>query len=204
MSKRIYTSPKRNALALQTKERILGHAKKLFQSVGFEYVTIEKIAKTAKVSIPTVYAIFQSKRGILRTIMDQALPIKQFESLVRQAKQESDPKKHLLITAKIARQIYDAEKEYMAIFQGASVLAPEFKELEKEREQRRYQRLKLTIKVLKQKNSFRNNLNTTTAHDTLWALTGRDIYRMLVIEQKWTSEAYENWLAELLKSTLIR
>ena len=29
------------------------------------------------------------------------------------------------------------------------------------------------------------------AHDILWAFTGRDMYRMLVIEQGWSSDEYE-------------
>jgi hypothetical protein len=42
-----------------------------------------------------------------------------------------------------------------------------------------------------------------TTRDILWVFIGRDIYRMLVIEQGWTSEEYEKWLAELLVNTLI-
>ena len=41
------------------------------------------------------------------------------------------PEKRLRMTAKLARQIYDAEKGLIDIIQGASVVATEFKELEK-------------------------------------------------------------------------
>jgi hypothetical protein len=80
--------------------------------------------------------------------MDEALPTDQFEALVEEAKEKKSAKEHLMISAKIARQIYDAEKEQMDIFRGASVLAPEFKELEKEREGRRYKRQEETIKMM--------------------------------------------------------
>ncbi len=68
------------------------------------------IDKAAEVSIPTVYALFKSKRGILRALMDEALPVEQFVTLVEEAMNEKAASKHLCITAKIARQIYDAEK----------------------------------------------------------------------------------------------
>ena len=42
------------------------------------------------------------------------------------------------------------------------------------------------------------------ARDILWAFTGRDMYRMLVMEQGWTSDEYEKWLAQLLATTLIK
>lgn len=47
------------------------------------------------------------------------------------------------------------------------------------------------------------NLDSAKARDILWALTGRDMYRMLVIEQGWSSDEYEKWLTQLLINTLI-
>ena len=201
--KRNYNSANRNVAAAQTRDRILLSAKELFKSSGFEYVTIENIAYEAKVSGPTVYALFKSKLGILRALMDEALPTEQFVSLVAEARREKAASKHLCITAKIARQIYDAEKAQMDIFSGVSVLAPELKILEQEREQRRHKRLELTIKVIEQERSLKRNLTIAKAHDILWAFTGRDMYRMLVVEQGWTSDAYENWLAHLLITMLL-
>src|SRR3989344_602754 len=203
IKKRPYNSVARNAGAAQTKERILLAAKNLFESEGFECVTIEKIAQVANVSIPTIYSLFQSKRGMLRALMDEVFPKDQFDTLVEKSNKASSPKERLLYSAKIARQIYDAEKAQMAVFRGAVVLAPEFKELEKEREMRRYARQEVTIKAMAKEKSLSKNLSVSKARDVLWAFTGRDICRMLAVEQGWTSEEYEQWLAQLLVNTLI-
>lgn len=202
-SKRSYQSATRNSQAAATKIRILSSAKALFESDGFEYVTIEKIAQAAQVAIPTVYALFQSKRGILRALMDEVLPSDQFTALVEQSVQEKCPKARLAISAKIARQMYDAESAQMNLFRSAAMLAPEFKELEKEREMRRYHRQEITIQAMVQENSLAKALSPAKARDILWAFTGRDLYRMLVIEQRWTSEEYEDWLAQLLIHNLM-
>lgn len=201
--KRIYHSEARQVQAAQTKHRILEAAKALFQSKGFEGVTIEQLAQAAEVSAPTIYGLFQSKRGVLRALMDEALPADQFEALVKEAMQEKSPQKHLAISAKIARHIYDAERVKLDIFQGASILAPEFKELEKEREQRRYKRQEESIKMMVAQNSLAKGLDPSRARDILWAFTGRDMYRMFVVEQRWSSEDYETWLAQLLVKTLM-
>lgn len=203
IKKRPYKSEFRNAGAAQTKERILFSAKNLFESEGFECVTIEKIAQVASASIPTIYSLFQSKRGILRALMDEVFPKDQFDTLVEKSNEASSPKERLRYSAKIARQIYDAERAQMEIFRGAVVLAPEFKELEKEREMRRYSRQEVTIKAMAKEKSLSKNLSVNKARDVLWAFTGRDLYRMLVVEQGWTSEEYEKWLAQLLANTLI-
>jgi len=203
MKKRPYKSEARNLQAAKTKERILLAAKDLFESEGFECTTIEKIAQSALISIPTIYSLFQSKRGVLRALMDEVFPKDQFDVLVDKSEKEASAKERLLLSAKIARQIYDAEKTQMALFRGASVLAPEFKEIEKEREMRRYDRQEETIKVMNKENALRKGLSLKKARDILWAFTGRDFYRMLVIEQEWTSEEYEKWLAQLLINTLL-
>ena len=201
--KRPYRSVARNAQAAQTRGRILVAAKNLFESEGFDCVTIEKIAQSGDVSIPTVYALFQSKRGVLRALMDEVLPADQFDALVEMSIQEKSPEIRLSISAKIARQMYDAEKVQMNLFRGAVVLAPEFKELEKEREMRRYSRQEVTIKAMVREKSLAKGLSEVRARDILWAFTGRDMYRMLVVEQGWASEEYERWLAQLLINNLM-
>jgi AcrR family transcriptional regulator len=203
VKKRSYKSTARDAKAAETRSRILNTAKKLFELEGFEYVTIERIAQTAHVSIPTVYSLFQSKRGVLRVLMDEALPFDQFNTLVEMSIEEKSPKERLGISAKIARQIYDAERAQMSIFRGATFLAPEFRELEKEREMRRYERQEVTIKAMVKEHSLMEGLDPAKARDILWTLTGRDIYRMFVIEQEWTSNEYERWLTQVLVSTLM-
>jgi AcrR family transcriptional regulator len=201
--KRVYDSEGRQKRAAATRQTVLDAAKQLFQKDGFEGVTIEKIALAAKVSIPTVYALFQSKRGILRALMDEVMPMDQFESLVTATKQEKVPQERLKISAKIVRQMYDAERAQMGLFRGAGLLSPEFKELEQEREERRYRRQEETIKTMVKEKALAKGLGIKEARDMLWAFTGRDLYRLFVIEREWTSDAYEAWLAQLLIKTLI-
>lgn len=201
--KRPYNSLARNKQAAETRERILTAAKNLFKLEGFECVTIEKIARIANVSIPTIYSLFQSKLGVLRALIDEAFPPNQFDALVQKSKQEKSPDRRLRISAKIGRQIYDAERAQMEIFRGAAVLSPELKELEKEREMRRYRRQEITIQAMAREKSLAKCLKIDEARQILWALTGRDLYRLLVIEQGWTSKKYEKWIAQLLIKALV-
>ncbi len=135
--KRAYDAKNRTAAAAQTRLRILEAAKELFKKEGFDRVTISMIAKASHVSMPTIYALFKSKRGVLQALIDEALFQEQFVSLVDKAMEETCPKEHLALSAKIARQMYDAERELMDILRGAQVVAPDVKELEQKREIRR-------------------------------------------------------------------
>lgn len=203
-TKRAYNSDSRHAKAIETKRRILDSAKKLFEKEGFELVTIEKIASASKVSSPTIYSLFQSKRGILRALMDEALPNDQREALVEKVKYETSPEERLRLAAKISRQMYDAERAQMDVFRGASVLSPEFKELEREREERRYKRQEETFKAFWKQKHLIDGLALSKAQDIIWAFTGRDLYRMLVVDKGWTSDEYEEWLGNTLIRSLIK
>lgn len=201
--KRKYHSETRQAQAVQTRSRILICAKSLFQSRGFEGVTIEQLAEASGVSTPTIYGLFQSKRGVLRALMDESLPADQFEALVKAAMREKSPRAHLAISAKMARQLYDAERSQMDLFRDASILIPEFIELEKERERRRYKRQEESIHLIAKEGVLLKGLQISKARDILWALTGRDMYRLFVIDQGWTSDDYETWLSQVLINTLL-
>ena len=201
--KRTYHSESRLAQSQKTRSRILASAKKLFEARGFEKVTIEEIARRAQISAATIYSIFLSKRGILLALMDNALSPEQHASLVEQGKNEKSPRKRLEIAARISRQLYDAEKMQLNLLRGALILDPVFKELEIERERRRYKRQEETVKMMANENAFTEKISISRIRDILWAFTGRDIYRMFVIERGWSSDEYEKWLGELLIQVLL-
>lgn len=198
MKKRTYHSEARETQAESTRSNILKAAKKLFQKEGFDKVTIQMIAESAEVAAPTIYAAFKSKRGLLQALIDSALPQDQFLALVESSMAEKKPEKKLAATAKLTRKLYDAEKELMDLIRDASVVSAEFRALEQEREQRRYERQAEYVKTLKP-----IALSQQEARDILWSLTGRDLYRLFVIERKWSSDAYEKWLSEILIKAIL-
>ncbi len=204
--KRAYNSATRVAQSCQTRQQILVAAKKLFEVKGFDNATIDEIAQKAKVSSPSIYAIFQSKRGILLAIMDNALSVEQYDLLlekVEQVKHKKSARKLLELSAHISRKLYDAEKTELSLLRGAAILNPEFKILEDERERRRYERQEETIEIMAKEKAFAKHLSVKQVRDILWAFTGRDLYRMLVHERRWSSDEYEKWLANSLIKTLI-
>lgn len=202
--KRSYNANSRQIQAQITKDRILAKAKKLFETQGFEKTTIEEIAQQAEVSIPTVYALFQSKSGILRILMDSAFDPEKHKALVTKVNKTESATKRFKITAQIARQLYDAEKTELWFLQNASILDPEFKKIETERENRRYIRQEESFNVIARQNVLTKKLTTQQARDIIWALTGRDIYRMLVLERDWSSDDYETWLGNVLAQILLK
>lgn len=166
-------------------------------------MTIEAIAQRAEVSAQSVYSIFKSKTGILTELLDQSTFGFEYEEAVRQAMSTADPETRLRLAAPIARQIHDAQSATLDLLRGAGVVAPELANLEQQRECLRYKRQERMIISLRDAGRLRPGLDYATARDIFWMLTGRDVYRMLVRERGWSSQRYQDWLADTLVTSLL-
>ena len=202
-TKRPYKSLVRERQAVDTRRRIVEAARQLLQSYGYAGMTVEAIGKRAEVSAQSVYAVFKSKTGILTALLDQTAFGADYEDAVRQALNASDPEMRLRLTARIARQIHDAQSAVFDLLRGAGVVAPELAKLEQQRESLRYEREERMIISLRKAGRLRASLTHATARDIFWMLTGRDLYRMLVRERSWCSQKYQDWLADTLVHSLL-
>src|SRR3979490_857299 len=203
MRKRPYKSLVRQRQASDTRRRIVEATRQLLQSEGYAGMTIEAIAQRAEVSAQSVYAIFKSKTGILIELLDQSTFGADYDDAVRRALSASDPETRLRLAAPIARQIHDAQSATFDLLRGAGVVAPELAKLEQQRECLRYERQEKMIISLRDAGRLRPDLDHAAARDIFWMLTGRDVYRMFVRERGWSSQKYQNWLAESLVSSLL-
>jgi AcrR family transcriptional regulator len=203
IKKRPYRSLVRERQAGDTRHRIVEATRQLLQREGYAGMTIEAIARRAQVSAQSVYAIFKSKTGILTELLDQSTLGPDYEDAVRRALSANDPETRLRLAAPIARQIHDAQSATFDLLRGAGVVAPELAKLELQRESLRYERQERMIMSLRAAGRLRPELNDATARDIFWALTGRDVYRMLVRERDWSSQKYQDWLADILVSSLL-
>ena len=198
-----YKSLVRERQAADTRRRIVEATRQLLQKQGYAGMTIEAIARRAEVSAQSVYAIFKSKTGVLTELLDQSTFGPEYEEAVRKALSAKHPETRLRLAAPIARQIHDAQSVTFDLLRGAGVVAPELAKLEQQRECLRYERQERMIISLRDARRLRPDLDNTTARDIFWMLTGRDIYRMLVRERGWSSQKYEDWLADALVRSLL-
>jgi AcrR family transcriptional regulator len=165
-------------------------------------MTIEAVAKRAQVSVPTVYAVFQSKTGILTALLDQSMFGPDCD-VVRYARSATDPESRLRRAAAVAKQIRSAQSAAFELMRGAGVVAPELAKLEQQREWLRYDRQENLITLLRESGKLRTGLSYQTARDIFWMLTGGDVYRMLVRERGWSPHRYQQWLADTLVKLLL-
>jgi AcrR family transcriptional regulator len=200
---RAYKSATRERQAAETRHRIVTAAYRLLRTAGFSGMTIEAIAKRAQVSVPTVYAHFKSKTGILTALLDQSMFGSSYDGVVRQAQIATDPETRLRLSAAVARQIRSSQSAAFDLLRGAGVVAPELAKLQRNRESLRYEREEGVIAFLLKSGKLRPGLSRRTARDIFWMFTGGDVYRMLVRERGWPPQKYQHWLADTLVKLLL-
>ena len=195
---RRYNSASRRARASETRRRILSAAKSLFGERGIDRVTIDQLSAAAGVSSPTIYALFRSKSGILRALIDGVFFGNDYAALAEKTKSTDDPIELLQITASISRVIFDTEKEEIGLMRGSSAFSPELKSVEVKFERMRLDLQKARAKLLVKTSPAARAMGLAKVRDVMWMYTGRDIYRMFVLECGWSSDEYEDWLARTL------
>lgn len=201
--KRAYSSPVRAEAADETRARILASAKDLFGRRGLDAVTIAEIASRSGVAGSTVYAIFKSKEGILRGLMEQSLFGGRFHSAQQILADISDPVEMIALTSHVSRAIYESESSDLGLLRNVSGFSPALRKIEEEFEQTRYEMQEERLRRLFAAGRAKRCISFDEARRILWMYTSREVYRMLVIKGGWTQDRYQEWLSQTLVASLV-
>lgn len=201
--KRAYVSKQRHVAAAATRANVLQAARGLFARRGIDAVTVAAIAAKAQVSVPTVYALFKSKEGLLQALMEGALFGARYQAAVARLAGIADPVQQIAMSSEIARAIYESEGAELGLMRGASAFSPALRKLERTFEDTRFALQEDRLKRLYAEGKAKKNLPMEKARRLLWMYTSRDIYRMLVQEAGWSPDQYEAWLSQTLVATLV-
>jgi AcrR family transcriptional regulator len=206
---RPYDASRRQQRALESQERLLEAARRLFATRGYAETRIEDIAAEANVSVPTVYATFQSKRGVLDALMRRLTSgVPGGPPLVdtpgpRAVNAEPDPRRalsmfveHLLGVQERAIPMYDVMK-------NAARAEPEIGETLRNLQQYRYANLSTLATRLHELRALRAGLSVEDASRTLWTITSPEVRQMLLDGAGWTIDKYRAWLEDTLVAVLL-
>ena len=201
---RKYVSPAREKQAARTRQRIIDAAEVLFREKGFAGMTIAEAASRAGVSSQTVYAVFSSKAGIVSAIIeDRVLRDDRNVDAIKLLQTSTDPVLNLKSMAKVIRNIYEGNGQACAALLGAGMVSPQLAELEKELSEIRYGKQEFLVDNLIASGKLLPHLDRETVRDILWALTGRELYYLLVSRRGWSPDRYEEQIATLLITSLV-
>jgi TetR/AcrR family transcriptional regulator, regulator of cefoperazone and chloramphenicol sensitivity len=201
--KRPYHSPKRERQARQTREQIVGAARRLFARDGFAKTTVEAIAREAGVSAQTVYASVGSKRGIVLALLDRMEIEGGNEELRRELAASKDPRWQLRAIVRFNRRLFERGRDVLDVVMATRADA-DVEAFGRAGEARRREGQARWVRAWAEAGVLRPDLDEGSAADVLWALTGPELYWLFAVNSGWSGSKFEEWLFGTLESQLFR
>jgi AcrR family transcriptional regulator len=199
--KRQRTPSLRAERAQVTRRRIADAARGLFAARGYGATTLEAIAAEAGVAVQTVYAVHQSKAGILRALLETVLRQPEAEALYQQAMGETHAGRKLELFARSIRNRWERGSDVVAIHEEAGRTEPAVrKDAERVLAVRRAGLRRLAGSL---ERALKTGMDEDRATAIIDALTLPGLYRQLVELHRWTPDEYESWLSATLAQQLL-
>jgi TetR/AcrR family transcriptional regulator, regulator of autoinduction and epiphytic fitness len=206
--KRSYSSARREAQARETRRAILDAAHDLFVATGYAATTIQVIAERGGVAVQTVYAVFGSKRELLRQLIertivgdDDPLPITE-RTAAQSLAAEPDARRRAELDAAMSRSIAERIAPIVRVAAEAAASDPELAAMMDSVKAARRQDMTAAARILAGPDRLR--LDEEEAAATLYVLYSPQVADMLMRDYRWPAERYERWLARMLLQTVIQ
>lgn len=207
--RRPYDASRRRQRAAQTRERMLDAARRLFAERGYAETTIEAIATSADVAVPTVYAAFQSKRGVLSALMERLVagepggpPLLETAG-ARAVSAESDPRRMLERFVDHLGEVQERVIPTYEVVKSAARSEADVAELLQKMQAYRFANITTLPLRLAELGGLRPGLSTEDASRTIWAITSPEVRQMLQSFAGWSADRYRVWLVETLVAVLL-
>ncbi len=195
--RRAYDTSLRREQAEQTKQRILSAARGLLTSGTYSSVTMEDIAREARVAPQTLYAVFGNKLRLAEAMVDASFPhIPPLIARMEEAAGLEDPEEWLRTMTRLHRQIFEpcADLIRFTMVSGDPRLTAHYTRIQHSR----HERMRALAPVLERSGRRRPDLSVDEAVAIAWTMLGPDHYGQLVFDRGWTPDRYEEWVGQAL------
>ena len=187
---------------------VVDAARTLFLERGYAATTIEAISRRSDVPSATVYRLFSSKLGILKTLLDTSIAGDDRPLAVEErpdvAATFTAPDSHQLLAgfAGITTAINQRTNDVYRVLVSAAASDPAAAELLRELRQQRDRGQGRIARSIARAGALKPGLRERDAADLIHALMSPEVYRLLVGDRGWTPERYQQWLATTLTQQL--
>jgi AcrR family transcriptional regulator len=208
--KRTYDSSRRREKARATRLAIIEAAGELFAEHGYVATSVDAIAEAAGVSRATVFSAVGGKAVLLKEAYDVAfvgddapVPLAaRPHALAILA--EPDPAVLLASYAEMIAEIFARISGIYEAIRAAAPADPAIARMWERINEERYGGAGKAARAMKERGALREDLDVRAATDVMWVLNDPGLYRILVVQRRWSRRRYETWLAGAMQLQLLR
>lgn len=201
--RRTYDSLRRHAQAQRTRVEIADAARRLFVAQGWASTTVRDVAREAGVSVPTVYAAYGNKAGLVWALVDAADLSADLPRLLTDLDESTTPERQLAAMAGYDRRLLERAGDLVALIREAGRTEADFATVYAQ-VRRAADRVRAEVFEAWPDDALRPGVDLSTALDIYAALCNIDVYATLTVERGWQPDQVERWWSEALVRQLLR
>jgi AcrR family transcriptional regulator len=203
VQRRRYDSLRRQTLAHQTRVDIAEAARRLFVSRGWTATTVRDVAREAAVSVPTVYAAYRNKSGLVWALADVADLAADLPRMIDELEAAATPERQLAAMAGYDRRLFERAGDLITLIREAGRTEPELADLYR-KARRQADETRVQVFSAWRRGTLRPGLDIPEAVDIYAAVCNIDVYSTLVTERGWSPVRVEDWWIATLARELLR
>ncbi|MFB9833060.1 TetR/AcrR family transcriptional regulator [Actinoallomurus acaciae] len=204
MATRKYEQRLRAEAAEETRRRILDAVYRRLREVPSEPVSIDRIARMARVARPTVYLVFGSRAGLFDAVGADLLDRGGFDRML-EAAAHPDAREALRGAIRGVVKMYAAHRDVLRVLSSMALLDAAAVGGATERlERRRASGMAHLARRLADQETLRADVTADQAADLLWLLTGFDSFDLLYTGRRLPIEKTATTLIDTAERSLCR
>ena len=202
VSPRRYEQRQRAEAAEETRRRILHAVYQRLEEAPSQAVSIDQVARIAKVARSTVYLIFGSRAGLFDAVADDLLERGGFDRIV-QAVAHPDPRETVREGIRGSTHMFAAHRDVFRALISMAQLDPDAVGGTMQRSDRnRAAGMASLAQRLAEQGELRPGVSVEAAANLLWVLTSFDAYDLLATGRGLSADAAADLLIETAERTL--
>lgn len=200
---RTYESPRRKKQAEETRQAILAAARELFANRGYAATPLTDIAAEAGVSVPTLYASVGSKAAIALALVAFVNEQVDMRSLDMAQDAATSGPELIRAIAHLVRTLNEQAGDLIRVMTSAALVEPDLVPVAAAGRQMHREGQRVNAKRLAQLGALREDMSEERAAAILATQTAYEVFTLMVVDEGWTYDAVEEWLAETLSRMLL-
>jgi AcrR family transcriptional regulator len=209
VKKRRYDASGRREAAEQTRLRVLHAARDLFAERGYAGTSVSAIARSAGVSVDTLYATVGRKPQLLLAVHDMELagggsPVAALQrDYVAQMRAAPSAAEKIAVYADALAERLPRTAPLLASLRAAGETDPECRRVYETVSERRRANMRLLAADLRSTGELRDDLDDDAVADVVWSMNSPDYY-LLIRSTGRTAEQYGSIVRDIWLRTFLR
>jgi AcrR family transcriptional regulator len=199
--RRTYDSSRRRAQADETRRAVVRAARDLFIEQGYGRTTIADVARTAGVSVETIYASVGTKAELLHKAWDITVGGDDQDIVFHERpevlaiRNEPDLRRRLMLHAAFSAQTAQRIAPFQLMVQSAAGTDPAADAMLEEISRQRL--IGIGVMAAEAAKTGQLAVSEEECRDVMWSMTDGMLWHRLVNERSWTNERFAEWLGKV-------